>query len=73
MKCSEVTIAVFTDYLNAYHTIDFSVLTKKMHTLNFSKCFLNWIFNYLRDRLHFAQINSNIFYLLIKISGVPQR
>ena len=44
MESSEVTIAIFTDYSKAFDTIDFSILIKKMHTLNFSKRFLNWIF-----------------------------
>ena len=39
MKASEITLAVFTDYSKAFDTTDFSVLIKKMHTLNFSKRF----------------------------------
>ena len=39
MKRSEVTIAIFTDYSKAFDTIDFSILIKKMHILNFSKRF----------------------------------
>ena len=39
MKSSEVTIAIFTDYSKAFDTIDFSILIKKMHTLNFSERF----------------------------------
>ena len=35
MKASEITLAVFTEYLKAFDTIDFSVLIRKMHTLNF--------------------------------------
>ena len=50
MKGSEITLAVFTDYSKAFDTIDFSVLIRKMHTLNFSKRFLYWIFSYLTDR-----------------------
>ena len=65
MKSSEVTIAIFTDYSKAFDTIDFSILLKKMHTLNFSKHFLYWIFNYLTDRRHFAQIDSSISNILI--------
>ena len=44
MKASEITLAVFTDYSEAFDTIDFSVLIKKMHSLNFSKPF--YIFNF---------------------------
>ena len=72
MKSSEVTIAIFTDYSKAFDTIDFSILLKKMHTLNFSKHFLYWIFNYLTDRRHFAQIDSSISNILITSFGVPQ-
>ena len=64
MKSSEVTIAIFTDYSKTFDNIDFSILIKKMHTLNFSKRFLYWIFNYLTDRRHFVQIDSSF--------GVPQ-
>ena len=39
MKSNEVTIAIFTDYSKAFDTIDFSVLLKKMHTMNFSNLF----------------------------------
>ena len=39
MKSNEVIIAIFTDYSKAFDTIDFSVLIKKIHTLNFSKRF----------------------------------
>ena len=35
MKASEITLAVFTEYLKAFDTIDFSVLIRNMHTLNF--------------------------------------
>ena len=44
MKASEIELAVFTDYSKAFDSIDLSVLIKKMHTLNFSKSFLYWIF-----------------------------
>ena len=42
-----------------------------MH-LTFLKRFLYWIFNYLADRQHFAQIDSSIFNILITNIGVPQ-
>ena len=72
MKSSEVTIAIFTDYSKAFDTIDFSILIKKMHTLNFSKCFLYWIFNHLPDRKHFVQIDSSISDILITNFGIHQ-
>ena len=43
-----------------------------MHTLNFSKRFLSWIFNYLTDRGHFVQIDSSISNILITNFAVPQ-
>ena len=72
MKASKITLAVFADYSKAFDTIDFSVLIKKMHTLNFSRRFLYWIFSYLTDRRHFVQIDSNISNILYTNFGVPQ-
>ena len=43
-----------------------------MHTLNFSKRFLYWIFNYFIDRRCFVQIDSSISNILITSFGVPQ-
>ena len=72
MKASKITLAVFTDYSKVFDTIDFSVLSKKMHTLNFSKCSLYWSVSYLTHRQHFVQINSNISNILYTNFGVPQ-
>ena len=65
-------ISSLTDYSKAFDPIDFSVFIKKMHTLSFTKRFLNWIFSYLTDRLHFVQIYSNISNILYANFGVPQ-
>ena len=43
-----------------------------MHVRNLSKRFLYCIFNYLTDRRHFVQIDSNISNLLITSFDVPQ-
>ena len=40
MKQSELTMAVFHDYSEAFDTIDFFTLIQKMHSLNFSTVFL---------------------------------
>ena len=72
MKASEIILAVFTDYSKAFDTIDFFVLIRKMHTLNFSERFLYWIFSYLTDRRHFVQTDSNISNILYTNFGVPQ-
>ena len=72
MKASEITLTVFTDYSKSFDTIDFSVFIKKMHSLNFSKRFVYWIFSYLIDRQHFVQIDSNISNILYTNFGVPQ-
>ena len=71
MRASEITLTVFTDYSKAFDTIDFSVLIKKMHTVNFPKHFLYWIFSYLTER-YFVQIDSNISNNLYTDFGVPQ-
>ena len=42
MKASEITLAFFTNYSKAFDTINFSLLIKKMHKLNFRR-FLYWI------------------------------
>ena len=64
MKQSELTMAVFTDYLKAFDTIGFFTLIQKMHSLNFSTDFLYWVFNYFTHRQHFVQIDSNCSSLL---------
>ena len=69
MKQSELIMAVFTDYSNAFDTIDCSILIQKMHSLNFSAAFLYWFFNYL---IHFTLIDSNCSSLLTAKYGVPQ-
>ena len=53
MRGGKVTIAIFTDYSKAFDAIDSSVLIKKMHTLNFFKLFLHWIFNILTGSRRF--------------------
>ena len=72
MKQSEFTMDVFTDYSNAFDTIDFFTLIQKMHSLNFSTDFLYWVFSYLTHRQHFIQIDSNCSSLLTTQYGVPQ-
>ena len=72
MKASEKTLAVFTDYSKAFDTIDFSILIKKMDTINFSKPFLYWIFIFVTDRRNIVQIDSKISNILYTNFGVPQ-
>ena len=43
-----------------------------MHTINFSKHFLSWIFSYLTDKRHFVQIDSIISNILYTNFGVSQ-
>ena len=43
-----------------------------MHSLNFSKDVLYWVFNYFTHRQHFVQIDSNCSSLLTAKYGVPQ-
>ena len=72
IKANEIALAVLTDYSKAFDTIDFTLLIKKMHTLNFSKRLLCWIFSYLTDLRHFVQIDSNISNILYINFDVPQ-
>ena len=57
VKASEITLTFFTDYSRAFDAIYFSTLIKKMHSLNFSKRFLYWIFSCLTNSRHFVQID----------------
>ena len=72
MKQSELTMVAFTDYSKASDTTDFYTLIQKMHSLNVSRDFLYWVFNYLKHRQHFVQIDSNSSSLLTTKCGVPQ-
>ena len=41
MKSGEAKISTFADYSKAFDTIDFDILLRKMHKLNFSRYFLH--------------------------------
>ena len=72
MKRNDVAMALFTDYSKAFDTIGFYTLIQKMHSLNFSSEFLNWVFNYLIHIQHFVLIDSNCSSFLTAKYGVPQ-
>ena len=72
MEVRKIILTVFTDYSKTFDTIDFSILIKKMHTLDFSKRSLYRIFSYLTDRRHFVQVDSNISNILYINFGLPQ-
>lgn len=70
MKKRKIIMTIFSYYSKVFDTIDFSVLTKKMDILNFSKCLLCWINNFLTDTWHFLQFDSNVYNLSITNFGV---
>ena len=72
MDKGEITIGVFADYSKAFDTIDYECLIRKLHTLNFSKVFLYWLVEYLKERTHFVQIDDKKSETLISGFGVPQ-
>ena len=72
MKSGEVTLAVFVDFSKAFDTINFNMLIHKLHSLHFSKNFLYLILNYLSNRNHFIQIDSQCLNLLYSKIGVPR-
>ena len=72
MKKGEITISVFADYSKAFDTIEYGLLLKKLHQLNFSKEFLSWILSYLTDRRHYVQIDDKMSERLLTGFGVPQ-
>ena len=58
MNKGEITIAKFAYFSKAFDTIDYAVLIQKLHSNNFSKCFLYWLVDYLSHRQRYGQIDG---------------
>ena len=72
MDSGEITLSVMADFSKAFDTVDFEVLIKKLHKLNFSKAALLTLSSYLSNRRQFVQINDKESDKLTVLSGVPQ-
>ena len=73
MKKGEITlIAAFASFSKAFDTVDFAVITKKLHAVGFSHSSLNWILKYLTGRKQLVQVNERQFELADTLFGVPQ-
>ena len=55
---SEVAIALFADYSEAFNTICYNILLKKVNELGFLSLFIHLIDSYLTDQNQFVQIES---------------
>ena len=55
---SEVAIALFAGYSEAFNTICYDILLKKLNELGFPLLFIHLINSYLTDQNQFVQIES---------------
>ena len=72
LNSSEVAIALFADYSEAFVTILYDILLKKLNELGFSSSFIYLINSYLTDRCQFVQIEDKKSALEQVMCGVPQ-
>ena len=72
MDSGEINLSVMTDFSKAFDTVDFEILIKKLHKLNFSKAALLTLSSYLSNRRQFVQINDKESDKLTVLNGVPQ-
>jgi hypothetical protein len=68
-KC---VLGVFLDFSKAFDTLDFKVLKRKLHNLNFNELAVNWIINFLTNRKQLTIINETYSEPLYLKCGVPQ-
>ena len=68
----KVILAIIADYFKVFDTINFDILLRKMHRLNFSTDLLHWTLSYLYNRKHFEQTNVSTFFTFIvwSVSGI---
>ena len=39
MKCGEIALSMFADFLKAFYTMDFNIPVQNLHKLHFSRTF----------------------------------
>ena len=72
MNNNEVTLSVFTDYSNAFDTVDYKILLRKLHVLHFANSSLSLINSYLSGRKQYIQIDDKRSTRTNVTCGVPQ-
>ena len=65
-------LGVFIDFRKAYHTVNHSVLLKKLYTYGVRGHILNWFKSYLTDRQQIVSVNNNHSSKKCIICGIPQ-
>ena len=72
MNRGEITIAMFLDFSRAFDTINYAIVIQKLYLMNFSKCFLYWLVDYLSNQQHYVQIDDKISKKLYANFGVSK-
>ena len=67
-----VTVGVFIDFAKAFDTINHSILLSKMENYGIRGLPLNWLRNYLCDRVQYVQHNNATSSFQLSSCGVPQ-
>jgi len=72
MKKGELTLIASADFSKAFHTVDYSIVIRKLPASGLSKTALLWILSYLSNRQQFVQVNDKQSRLKDVLFGVPQ-
>ena len=72
MKNGELTLIAFADFSEAFDTVDYSIVIRKLNAIGMSKAALLWFLSYVTNRRQFLQVNDKQSSLANVLFGVAQ-
>ena len=64
--------SIYLDYAKAFDKVDHKILLKKLNLYGIHPTLINWIDNFLSDRMQGVIVNGHLSFLALIISGVLQ-